>query len=486
MTRNIRALATGTMILGICACADQQESPVQPNAPRPTQSAATVKSAKRYIVVMGERGRADGAESARDEIAGKLRGRVYHRINGVFSGFVAELDSTDLVTLSRDQRVRHLVEDVLVESDDIDLNAGWALGRIDQRTGPSDNQFSYSQLGQSSVHVYIVDSGISSSHSDFAGRLETGWSFDPSSHSPYSDCTGHGTSVASVAAGSEFGVAKHVKIHSVRVKACSELAWRGDIIAGVDWIRQNHVKPAVANISMGLWASIDGVLPGSLNNAVIALRAAGVFVAVSAGNSGVDACQWSPANAGELMTVGATTSTDAKASFTNTGHCVDIYAPGEFVSGATIGGGFYNYSGTSYSAPLVSGVAALLLAKYPTDTPNDIHYAIRDGATSFIAGAPTELLLYSNLPAPVRVSIDGPSVVPPGAICSWTAEIRAGRRPFFVSWGGFASGSSLSFTGSLLGASSAFVTVTDALGGSANALVNVSVDHSQVGYLVCP
>jgi subtilisin family serine protease len=275
-------------------------------------------------------------------------------------------------------------------------------------------------------------------------------------------------------------------VWDVRIDDCSFPASRADMIAGLDWVAINAIRPAVANLSYSMLEWIDGVLPGSVHHAAVQLRNSGVFLTVSAGNHTSRACDFSPANAAELMTVGATNTTDAKASFSNYGTCVDIYAPGENVPTATPGGSHAYKSGTTYSAPMTAGVAALYLAKYPLDDASKVHYAIIHGATTGVVGFPTELLLYSRLPAPVRVAIEGPVVVPPGAVCNWTSVVRAGRGPFIRSWTGAVSSSSSAVSGSLSSSGYVAVQVWDALGGTAYDMINVTVDPSLSGMLICP
>lgn len=388
--------------------------------------------------------------------------------------------------LARDPRVTRLAPDLPINGDVFDYTAGWGVGRIDQRSGPSDNVFEYDTAGQSAVNIYILDSGVDGSHSDFSGRFHAGWSFNPTIYPAGSDCNGHGTGVAGVAAGTEYGVAKHAQVWSVRIDDCTFPASRADMIAGLDWVAINAVQPAVANLSYSMPAWVDGILPGSVHNAAVQLRNAGILLTVSAGNDTSPACDYSPGNAAELMTVGATNATDAKASFSNYGTCVDIFAPGENVLTATAGGSHALKSGTTYSAPMTAGVAALYMAKYPTDAASTVHYAIVHGATTGVVGFPTEVLLYSKLPAPVRVAIEGPVVVPPGALCNWTSVVRAGRAPFTFLWTGAVTSSSSGVSGSLSSSGSISLQVWDALGGTANDLINVTVDSSMSGMIICP
>ncbi|MBY0490452.1 MAG: S8 family peptidase [Gemmatimonadaceae bacterium] len=438
----------------------------------------------RYLVVIKEGLEDESALRARDQAVSRVHGRIFQKFSKFFKGFAADMTSDEIDLLSADPRVSRVIADEKLDLYDVDLNAGWGLGRIDQRNGPSDNQFTYSLVGQSNVNIYIIDTGIKGTHPDFTGRLYTGWTFDPGSPA-LDDCVGHGTSTASAAAGSEYGVAKGAKIWSVRVTGCDRQPSRSDVIAGLEWVASYHIKPAVANISFGMSAFLDGVLPGSVHDAAQKLRNAGVFVTVAAGNEATDACNSSPANVVELMTVGATDANDARTYFSNFGECVDIYAPGDGAPQASYQGG-YNYpSGTSISAPMVAGVAALVFAKYPNDTNDEVHFAIRDGATTGLVGNIGDLFLYSKLPAPVQVAINGPHSVPSGAICTWSSSIKAGRRPFTISWSGVLDGSTVSITGSPAASGNLFLSVTDALGNTAVADWGVYVDPTSSAF-ICP
>jgi subtilisin family serine protease len=362
-----------------------------------------------------------------------------------------------------------------------DYSAGWAVGRIDQRAGPSDNRFSYGTTG-AGVNIYVVDGGVFAAHPDFGGRVRAAWTWD-ANYPAGQDCSGHGTAVASVAAGNDYGVAKGATIWSVRANDCDDWSWSSTLEAGIDWVTGHHIKPAVLNFSYGAPSFWDGVAPGSMHDAVVRAKAAGIFVVVSAGNTNTDACTQSPANAREVMTVGATRADDQRASFSNYGSCVDIFAPGDAVDVASYRGGYALMSGTSFSAPMVAGVAALLYEKYPLDSPDRIHYSIIDGGTESVVGNPgpssPNLLLYSTLPAPVRASILGPGSVGPQMTCTWTADVRAGRAPFQYRWWGVLSGSTAGLSGRTGTSGWLNLEVRDALGGYSSRSLYVTVDPTK-------
>jgi subtilisin family serine protease len=191
------------------------------------------------------------------------------------------------------------------------------------------------------------------------------------------DCNGHGTHVAATVGGSTYGVAKDVLLHAVRVLSCQGSGSTAGVVAGIDWVTEHHEQPAVANMSLG------GGADQALDDAVRKSVASGVTYAVAAGNDNTDACNSSPARTAEAITVGATTSTDARASFSNYGECVDIFAPGQNITSAwlTSNTATQVLSGTSMATPHVTGMAALYLGMHPEASPNEVTKALTDNAT---------------------------------------------------------------------------------------------------------
>ncbi|MFN2538830.1 MAG: S8 family serine peptidase [Mycobacteriales bacterium] len=250
--------------------------------------------------------------------------------------------------------------------------SSWGLDRIDQRALPLNRRYRYANTGRD-VHAYVIDTGIATSHGDFGGRAEV--AFDALGGDGQ-DCNGHGTHVAGIVGGTTYGVAKRVHLEAVRVMDCSGQSTTGAVLAGIDWVRQHAVKPAVANVSLG------GSFSMVLNRAVDDLADSGVVVAVAAGNSSADACESSPASAGHVLTVAASDRTDTRAPWSNTGSCVDLFAPGVSITSDWLGGKTRIESGTSMAAPFVTGAAAIYLSKHPADSTATVNSWLERQATA--------------------------------------------------------------------------------------------------------
>ncbi|MSY38944.1 MAG: S8 family serine peptidase, partial [Actinobacteria bacterium] len=234
--------------------------------------------------------------------------------------------------------------------------ATWGLDRIDQLTANLDGLFTPAGTG-SGVVAYVVDTGIYAAHSDFTGRISSGYTAISDGNGT-NDCNGHGTHVAGTIGGTTYGVAKQVTLVPVRVLGCTGSGSTSGVIAGIDWAITHHASgPAVLNMSLG------GGYSKTLNDAVVAAVADGITVVVAAGNSSVNACDSSPASEATAITVGATSSNDARASFSNYGSCVDLFAPGVNITSAGISGttSASTFSGTSMASPHVAGAAAVYL-----------------------------------------------------------------------------------------------------------------------------
>ena len=348
----------------------------------------------RYIVVFTP-GAPAAVVSAAAENARSQGGQVDFVYESALSGFAGSFPEQALFGLSHNPNVEYIEADQVVTLDATQSPATWGLDRIDQSNLPLSNSYTYNFTG-AGVTAYIIDTGIRFSHNDFGGRAVSG--YDAVDGGSADDCHGHGTHVAGTVGGSTYGVAKGVSLVGVRVLNCSGSGTTSGVIAGIDWVTSNHTTgKAVANMSLGGGAST------SIDNAVKNSIADGVVYAIAAGNSNRDACRYSPARVPEAITVGATTSTDARASYSNYGSCLDLFAPGSSITSAwyTSNTATNTISGTSMATPHVAGVAALYLEGHNA-TPQQVRDAIVGTATAGVVTSPgrnsPNLLLYSLVP----------------------------------------------------------------------------------------
>ncbi|HZG43267.1 MAG TPA: S8 family peptidase, partial [Longimicrobium sp.] len=295
-----------------------------------------------------------------------------------------------LNALRNNPNVDYIEQDARVQATATQSNATWGLDRVDQRALPLSGTYTYTPTG-AGVNVYIIDTGIRLSHGDFGGRAVSG--YDAVDGGSADDCNGHGTHVAGTVGGSTYGVAKGAKLYAVRVLDCAGSGTNSGVIAGMDWVAQNHAKPAAANMSLGGGAS------QATDDAIQRMVSAGVTVVVAAGNENQNACNVSPARAANAITVGSTTNTDARSSFSNWGSCVDIFAPGSSITSAwyTSTTATNTISGTSMASPHTAGVVALYLQDNPSATPAGVASALINNSTankvtSAGTGSPNRLL----------------------------------------------------------------------------------------------
>lgn len=334
-----------------------------------------------YIVTLKPGVDVDGF-TARERGRGNQVDRVYRF---ALNGYAGRLGPADVERLSNDPRVELVEQDATVSTMATQSNPTWGLDRVDQRLLPLSNSYTYSTTA-SNVTAYIIDTGIRATHNDFGGRVVAGYDAVGGVNPPTDDCNGHGTHVAGTVGGSTYGVAKGVTLVAVRVLNCQGSGTTSGVVAGVDWVTQHHQAgvPAVANMSLGASAST------TLDDAVANSVADGITYAIAAGNSSANACNYSPARVPSALTVGATDSADNRASFSNFGTCVDLFAPGVGITSAWKDSdtATKTISGTSMAAPHVAGVAALTLAATPGATVSQVSNAILDNATPGIVGNP--------------------------------------------------------------------------------------------------
>jgi hypothetical protein len=400
MKRFHLVLLVGVLLLA--ACSDQPSGlDTTDNAVR---KAATTELggeefdlADRYIVVFKKDVR--NTDALIDEVTRGKGAQIHYRYQHSIKGFCATIPPQALEGIRRNPNVAYIEADGIasINASQIVNSQRWGLDRIDQSTLPLNNQYVYNYTG-SGVRVYIIDTGIRYTHTEFGGRAYFG--FDAFGGTG-SDGNGHGTHVAGTVGGSTVGVAKAVTLYSVRVlNNQGSGTWSG-VIGGIDWVTANRVKPAVANMSLGGGAST------SVDDAVRAAISAGVTMVVAAGNDNADAGNYSPARVMEAITVGSTTNTDARSSFSNYGSILDVFAPGSSIYSAykNSNTSYATMSGTSMASPHVAGVAALYLQNNTTANPSVVRdeivtYATTNVVTNAGSGSPNRLL-YSLLSATV-------------------------------------------------------------------------------------
>lgn len=348
-----------------------------------------------YIVVFRP-GQARAEVNSAAEAAARLGGQVHFVYTKALQGFAATLPEQALQGLLHNPNVELIEADqaITLDAEATQSYPTWGLDRIDQRDLPLDNLYTFTNTGNG-VTAYIIDTGIRFSHNEFAGRATFGYDAIGDGRNG-EDCDGHGTHVAGTVGGATYGVAKSVSLVAVRVLNCKGSGTMSGVIAGVDWVTGNSAGASVANMSLGGGAST--ALDSAVNNSI----ASGVTYAVAAGNSKKDACRYSPSRVLAAITVGATTSVDARASYSNYGRCLDLFAPGSSITSAwnTSDSASATISGTSMATPHVTGVAALYLQNNSAATPAAVSAALSGNATAGVVsnagkGSPN-LLLFTN------------------------------------------------------------------------------------------
>ena len=361
-----------------------------------------------YIVVLKDTAalRAQGISATAGSLVRSYSGKIGFTYRYALHGFSVRMTEARAKQLAANPAVAYVEADQAVHLAATQPNPpSWGLDRIDQRNLPLSNSYSYDDTAGAGVRAYIIDTGIRFTHQTFGGRATSG--FDAIDGGTADDCHGHGTHVAGTVGGSQYGVAKAVSLTAVRVLNCSGSGTTAQVVAGIDWVTGNHAagQPAVANMSLGGGAntSIDNAVVNSIND--------GVSYAIAAGNSNANACNSSPARVAAAITVGATDINDQRASFSNFGTCLDIFAPGVNItsSWSTSDTATNTISGTSMATPHVAGAAALFLADNPSASPATVRNALVNNATSGVVGNPgtgsPNLLLFTGAAAPPGTTV---------------------------------------------------------------------------------
>ncbi|MEV3935391.1 S8 family peptidase [Glycomyces sp. NPDC049804] len=337
-----------------------------------------------YIVVLEE---GTSVSTAVKSIEGEEVVETFDQIDG----FLMEASEAEAKELAAEDGVAFVEQNAVVSLSATQSNATWGLDRIDQRNRPLSGTYTYNYTG-AGVHAYIIDTGINATHTEFTGRVGNGYDFVSNDSTPQ-DGNGHGTHVAGTIGGTVYGVAKGVTLHGVRVLNNAGSGTTAGVVNGINWVAANAIKPAVANMSLG------GGYSSAINNAVAAAVSSGVTFAVAAGNENQNACNVSPASTPSAITVGATTSSDARASYSNYGSCLDVFAPGSSITSAwrTSNTSTNTISGTSMATPHVAGAVALYLQANPGASTSAVASWVTGNATTGLvtgagSGSPNRLL----------------------------------------------------------------------------------------------
>ncbi|MFB7172831.1 S8 family serine peptidase [Streptomyces sp. NPDC056254] len=364
-----------------------------------------------YIVTLKDSAARSTADSGK-AVAKRYGARIDRTYTAALNGYSVKVSEAQARKLAADPAVQSVVQDRVFTVDATQPNPpSWGLDRIDQRALPLNQSYTYPDKAGEGVTAYVIDTGVRITHQDFGGRASYGYDAIDNDNTAQ-DGHGHGTHVAGTVAGGAYGVAKKAKIVGVRVLDNNGSGTTAQVVAGIDWVTRNAVKPAVANMSLG--GGADSALDTAVRNSI----ASGITYGVAAGNESTNASTKSPARVAEAITVGATTSSDAKASYSNYGSVLDIFAPGSSITSAWGTGdtSTNTISGTSMATPHVVGAAALYLAQNPSSTPAQV----RDG---LVAAATPNVVTSPGTGSPnLLLNVGEGGTVPPGDRFENTAD----------------------------------------------------------------
>jgi len=400
-----RGLVAGIATAGVAAATVAFAGPVQAdegqilaaNTPNAVAGSYTVvlkgsEAAKSAMSVDAKQQVKATVTSKAQSMVAETGGQVTQAYGSALEGFSVRASEAEAKKLAGSADVAFVIQNQTFKINDVQDNPTWGLDRVDQRDLPLDKKYNYSTTADN-VTAYIVDTGITADHPEFAGRIQPGKDLIDGDTDP-ADGHGHGTHVAGTVAGETYGLAKGAKIVGVRVLDDSGSGTTEQVVGGIDFVAESASGPSVANMSLG--GPVDEALDAAVKGAVTK----GVTFAVAAGNDSQDADNASPARVPEALTVAASDNADAQADFSNFGPVVDVYAPGVDVESAWNDGSTNVISGTSMASPHVAGAAALYLAANPDAAPADVEAALTGAATpDKITNAspdPANLLLFTG------------------------------------------------------------------------------------------
>ena len=421
---------TALMLTLLAACSGNPSEGISVSLPAATELAIQrVPNARpgHYITLFTNDVRREEVRALSELLTAEAKGRLEFVYEHALHGFAAELDEDAALKIARDPRVAQVAQDGIIETATTQTSATWGLDRVDQRTLPVSSSYRYNSTGNG-VHVYVIDSGVRTTHQEFGGRAVHGVDVT-GDNVVFCPAAFHGSHVAATVAGTTYGVAKKATIHSVKVFACDgvsppQATFDSRVIAGVDWVTANRVLPAVANMSLGRPVAVPGntYVDNLIDLAVQGSINSGVTYVIAAGNRNWDAFQTTPARLPAAITVGATDVLDARALFggaggSNFGPALDVFAPGKAILSASSESDTATrlLAGTSMASPHVAGEVARFLETATDAAPADAHaFVVKNATTGVVtdagAGSPNRLLYAPFSPFAFVANLGGNSV----------------------------------------------------------------------------